>query len=268
MLHAGCSASTSADSTQTATADAGHLLDASKDARANDASRDVGHDAPSASDGVDGGDANVYEDASMSSSGTSTVLFDGTMGADWKMSTITNQPGRDDPGHFTVDGGALVAHPGTDIGLLWNTTPTPPNFQLTLEWRLDAEDDNSGVFLRFPDLDSKNYDNTAYVAVDFGFEIQINEPGYPDGAPKHTTGAIYNEPNQSFSRVVANPPGAWNTYVIRVIGDDYSVSLNGAPVSHFVNTHPGRGLASPAYVGLQTHTGSVAFRNISVMALP
>src|SRR5262245_3057497 len=39
------------------------------------------------------------------------VLFDGTLGDDWKMSTITNQPGMDDPGHFEVSDGALVAMP-------------------------------------------------------------------------------------------------------------------------------------------------------------
>src|SRR5262245_42393407 len=57
----------------------------------------------------------------------SVTLFDGTLSG-WRMSTIRNQPGRDDPGHFTVEDGALVAHPGTDLGLLWNTRPTPPDF--------------------------------------------------------------------------------------------------------------------------------------------
>ena len=37
------------------------------------------------------------------------------------MSTIRNQPGRDNPGTFLIRRGALEALPGTDIGLLWNT---------------------------------------------------------------------------------------------------------------------------------------------------
>jgi hypothetical protein len=115
----------------------------------------------------------------------------------------------------------LVAHPGTDLGLLWNTRPTPPDFLLELEWKLAAPDDNSGVFVRFPSPDSKGYDNTAWVAINFGFEVQINEPGFPDGAPMHTTGAIYAQPDQTFTRVPANPPGQWNAFAIRVQGATY-----------------------------------------------
>jgi hypothetical protein len=203
--------------------------------------------------------------------GASVTLFDGTLTPDWRMTTIKNQPGRDDPGHFDVVDGALVARPGTDLGLLWNARPTPPDFVLELEWKLSAPDDNSGVFLRFPDPESKSYDNAAWVAVDFGFEIQINEPGSPDGAPMHTTGAVYAEPDQTFTRVVARPPGDWNAYEIRAQGQVYTVSLNGAPVTRFVNAHPARGIATapgaPSFVGIQTHTGNVAFRNIRIRAL-
>lgn len=216
--------------------------------------------------------APVAPPAPFAAGETWTTLFDGTLGPEWRMSTITNQPGRDDPGHFAVEGGVLVAYPGTDLGLFWNTTPMPPNFLLELEWRLAAADDNSGVFLRFPHLDSKGYDNTAWVAVNFGFEVQINEPGSPDGAPEHTTGAIYAEKGQSFTRVVAKPPGSWNAYVIRVENQSYTVTLNGTVVSRFDNTVGGRGLPStpqaPSYVGLQTHTGHVAFRNVRMRSLP
>jgi hypothetical protein len=198
---------------------------------------------------------------------TTTTLFDGALGPDWRMSTITNQPFQSDPGHFTIDDGVLVAHPGTDLGLLWNTRPTPADFLLELEWRLSSWDDNSGVFLRFPDLDSKGYDNTAWVAINFGFEVQINEPGVPDGAPIHTTGAIYGEPSQSFQREPARPPGEWNAFAIRVVGDVYSVTLNGSVVSTFENRDPVRGRSSPSFIGVQTHTGHVAYRNIRLTAL-
>ena len=69
-----------------------------------------------------------------------TALFDGASLQGWRMSTIRNQPGRNDPGHFVVTNGALVAVPGTDIGLLWHTQPTPPNFLLKLEWRRWQDD--------------------------------------------------------------------------------------------------------------------------------
>jgi len=217
-------------------------------------------------------DAAQATDPGRADGGEPVVLFDGTRSADWRMSTIANQPGRDDPGHFTVEGGALVAHPGTDLGLLWHARPTPPDFVLELEWKLSAPDDNSGVFLRFPDPEGRRYDNTAWVAINIGFEVQINEPGVPDGAPEHTTGSIYAQANQTFSRVVANPPGQWNAYAIRVEGQAYTVTLNGRQVTRFTNPDPARGAPSvpgaPAFIGLQTHTGRVAFRNIRLRALP
>ena len=104
-----------------------------------------------------------------------TSLFDGASLQGWRMSTIRNQPGRNDPGHFVVTNGALVSVPGSDIGLLWHAQPTPPDFLLKLEWRRWQDDANSGVFLRFPDPESRNYDNTAFVGVDFGFEVQIDQ---------------------------------------------------------------------------------------------
>jgi Domain of Unknown Function (DUF1080) len=119
-------------------------------------------------------------------------LFDGTSLAGWTMSTIRNQPGHDDPARFILTDAALEAIPGTDLGLLWHATPTPANFVLKLEWRTWRSEDNSGVFVRFPHPDSKNYDNTAFVGVDFGFEVQIDQLGQPDGAGVPRTGAIYS----------------------------------------------------------------------------
>lgn len=195
------------------------------------------------------------------------ILFDGTLSSAWKMSTIRNQPGRDDPGAFDVDGGALVARPGTDIGLLWYATPTPTDFELEMQWRQQAADDNSGVFVRFPDLDSKGYDNTAFVAAHFGFEVQIDNTGHPDGEPRHTTGAIYDVVDQQFVRVTPKPVGEWNTYRIRVVGQVYEVFLNETQTTRFANLDAARGHAAPAFVGIQTHTGRVMFRDIRVRAI-
>jgi hypothetical protein len=195
------------------------------------------------------------------------ILFDGTLTSAWKMSTIRNQPGREDPGSFDVDDHALVARTGTDIGLLWHATPAPADFELVLQWRQQAPDDNSGVFVRFPDLDSKGYDNTAFVAAHFGFEIQIDNTGHPDGADRHTTGAIYDAVEQQFVRVMPKPVGEWNDYRIRVVGQVYEVFLNGMQTTRFENLEAARGQAAPAYVGIQTHTGRVMFRDIRVRAV-
>ena len=186
------------------------------------------------------------------------------------MSTISNQPpGRDDPGRFDVVDGALVARPGNDIGLLWYRERAPVDFELALEWRQQELADNSGVFVRFPDLDSKGYDNTAYVAAHFGFEIQIDELGFPDGADRHTTGAVYDQYSQAFTRVPARPVGAWNELSIRVIGQTYVVYLNDQQTTRFQNRDADRGTASTSFIGLQTHPppGAIAFRNLRIRAL-
>jgi hypothetical protein len=185
------------------------------------------------------------------------------------MSTIKNQPGRDDPGRFDIVDGALLAVPGDDIGLLWYTEPTPANFELALEWRAASPDDNSGVFVRFPALESRDYDNNAYVAVHFGFEVQIDNNGFPDGAPKHSTGAIYDIDDQAFSLVAPRPVGEWNQYLIRVVDQTYTVLLDGVQTTQFVNVDAARGTETPAFIGVQTHPapGSIAYRNIRLREL-
>ncbi|HUS22840.1 MAG TPA: family 16 glycoside hydrolase, partial [Aeromicrobium sp.] len=203
-----------------------------------------------------------------------TLLFDGTSMAGWQMSTIRNQPGRDDPGSFLLVDAALEARPGTDIGLLWQTTPTPADFVLRLEWRTWSDQDNSGVFLRFPSPTGKNYDNTAFVGVDFGLEVQIDSLGQPDGAGIHTTGAIYGL--QAPSAAPAKPLGEWNAYEITVQGQQYDVRLNGVAITTFTfvpgsdPAHPDRALpttsGAPRFIGLQTHTGRVAFRRVQIKA--
>jgi len=200
-----------------------------------------------------------------------TPFFDGFTTNTWQMSSVKNQPGRDDPGRFIVVDGTLESVTGSDIGLYWCTVPTPPDFILKLEWLRWETWDNSGVFIRFPHPDSKGYNNTAFVGVDFGFEVQIDEIGAPDGAPVHKTGAIYGQPTQFLSQSPARFVGEWNEYEIRVKGQTFTVFLNGQQVTEFRNMDRSRGLAStaraPSFVGLQTHTGRVAFRNIRIKAL-
>src|SRR4051794_11810286 len=64
------------------------------------------------------------------------VLFDGTSLGDWTISTISNQPGRDDPGGFRLRRGVLEGRVGTDLGLLWLNRPTPQRYVLRLQWMM------------------------------------------------------------------------------------------------------------------------------------
>ncbi len=196
-------------------------------------------------------------------------LFDGVTFNNWQMAG---------QGNFNIVGGALESSPGNDLGLLWCTTPMPADFILKVEWLRTRDDDNSGMFLRFPDPNSRGYNNTAYVGVDFGFEAQIDDLGRgssPSGQNVdkkfRTTGAIYNEPSQNLTLQPTHPLGEWNEFEIRVRGQTYIVLLNGAQVTTFQNTTANRGLPSvpnaPSFIGLQSHTGRVAFRNVRVKAL-
>jgi hypothetical protein len=107
--------------------------------------------------------------------------------------------------------------------------------------------------------------------------VQIDELARPDGAGVHRTGAVYGQPGQALTQQPALPPGQWNRYEIRVQGQTYTVSLNGTQTTSFAFTagsdpaHPDRGLPStagaPRFIGLQTHTGRVAFRNIQIRAI-
>ena len=176
-------------------------------------------------------------------------------------------------GGFRVVDGALESfNNSSELGLLWSHIPTPANFVLRLEWRTSRMEDNSGVFLRFPAPDSKGYLNPAWVAVHWGFEVQIDELGQPDGAAIHKTGAIYNEAGQTLSQQPARSSGQWNEYEVRVQGDVYIVLLNGVQVTLFSNQDVKRGLAStakaPSYIGLQSYPGQrVQFRNIRIKTL-
>jgi hypothetical protein len=207
-----------------------------------------------------------------------SLLFDGTNIDKWRMSTIKNQP-NNNPGTFLLVDGTLESLPGNDLGMLWHTDPTPANFVLKLEWLRWRDDDNSGVFIRFPHPDSKNYNNTAYVGIQFGFEVQIDQLARNDGASIHLTGAIYDLAGPANPATLpVNPPGQWNEFEIRADGQNYTVSLNGVQVTTFAFTvgsdplHPDRGLPStvgdPRFIGLQAHTGRVAFRKIQIRSLP
>lgn len=217
----------------------------------------------------------IMSPPAFASSGGFVTLFDGRSMGDWKMSTIKNQPGRDNPGRFLIRRGVFESHPGTDLGLLWLDRPTPPRYVLRLEWMMTAPDNNSGVFLAFSHPEQQGYDNTAYIGVNFGFEVQIDQLGRPDNAPIHRTAAIYSFKGPTDGPVNVRPVGEWNQYEITVDHPDFTVALNGTVVNRFHFTgdpqSPQRGLpstsAQPRFIGLQTHTGTVLYRRIEWRAL-
>ncbi len=185
----------------------------------------------------------------------------------------------------------MIVEPGNDLGLLFLATQTFSDFRLKLEFQVGRIDDNSGILVRFrnprlpvPDRNlpgvSYPYNNQAFVGVDSGCEIQIDElaRGNPDGLDEHRTGAVYGIPigpnpgQQNYQRGPALAPGQWNTYEIEVRGNTFVVRLNGQQTSRFTNTDLFRGKSKATdpdsgYIGIQSHTGRLKFRNVQVMEL-
>lgn len=226
-----------------------------------------------------------------------TNLFDGTQKsatffAEWLMAG---------GGGFKMVGRTLVAQPGNGIGLLYYTAKQFNNFTLRLDFCLPHprgnSNDNSGVFVRFrdprkpvlpgtpgPDVPG----NAATVAVDTGYEIQIDEEARGDtrksehdGFFFNRTGAIYKIKTQGTAPGQQNytnnqqlAPGVWHTYEIKVTDRTYAVKLNGQPATTFTadQTDPneqfrGRKKSEDpdsGFIGLQVHTGTVAFANIRI----
>ena len=212
-----------------------------------------------------------------------TSLFDGTE-ATFKLWQTVGQ------GVFTMEDGVIITQPGDDLGLIYFAPRTFGDFVLRFQFRLNQLDDNSGVFIRFRDPSlpvpdrmnphiSYPYNNQAWVPVTTGFEVQLDElaRGNPDGLDMHRTGAIYGVPlgtdagQQSYRRGPLLRSGEWNNGEIKVVGDLYTVSLNGEPTTSFTNVDTFRGQSPElyphtGYIGLQSHTGRVAFRNIRILA--
>lgn len=186
-------------------------------------------------------------------------LFTGTL-AGWQMAGS---------GDFLDLFGSILETRG-GIGLLWYTREVFRNFVLTLEWLSFNATDNSGVFLRFPALPSSNPATDWQIAVDHGYEVQIDDTGFnPDTGtfhdPLHQTGAIYGLCPSS--QLASKPLGQWNTYEIEATSTQIKVTLNGLLVTD-CPVDPARPVAG--HIGLQNHhPGSkVQFRNIQIKSLP
>jgi hypothetical protein len=121
--------------------------------------------------------------------GRSIQLFNGVNLNGWR------QAG---PGRFRIEDGMLVTEGG--MGLLWYSARQFGNFELQVDWRVTKKSDNSGIFVRFlaPTV-SNEAGGDLQVAINQGYEIQIDDEGAPDGAMIHKTGAIYSASHRTRS---------------------------------------------------------------------
>jgi hypothetical protein len=166
-------------------------------------------------------------------------------------------------GGFIELGGNIIESDG-GIGLLWFAGKQFTNFVLRVDWRASAFDDNSGIFIRFPDPG-----NDWTIPVNQGYEIQIDNTGRNSdanpvtfGDPLYNTGAIY----KLAPSTAAPAAGQWHTFEIEANGTTITVRLDGQQVSQLQNAN-----RSPkGFIGLQNHhAGSrVQFTRLRIKELP
>ena len=176
-----------------------------------------------------------------------THLFNGCSIDGWRMAG---------PGKFVLVEYDKSLQSEGGMGLLWYAKKKYKDFVLMVDWKVSRRNDNSGVFIRF-----SNPDNDPLIAVNTGYEIQIDDMAMPDGNPLHKTGAIYNfaAPSNTAS---SKPLGQWNTFEIEATGQRYSVTLNDEKV---IPEFTGNRLTE-GYIGIQNHDADshVSFKNISI----
>ena len=221
------------------------------------------------------------------------VIFDGTRAClrRWRYAggaSITLRPD-----------GTLRTGPGAPgLGVLWYAARPYGDFILRLQFRDDSPIEgrraNSGVQVRFPaprppvpgcpttfNGQPRTTDAAAWVAVNCGHEIQINDsPDVPPNDPRKS-GSIYGFADINATQARTTAPGVWNDLEIRVIGQRYTVIRNGVQINQYENVpgvpFPGRpndpGSSSRGlvgYIGLQSHGAPqdvVSFRNIRILDL-
>jgi len=183
-------------------------------------------------------------------------LYDGTLDNVWEMIGA---------GNFKKFGNIIESQGGT--GLLVYRKEKFKNFNLKVDWRVMEPTDNSGVYVRVPQLD--NNDPQWLQKANEGWEVQIDERGFDssnntENNPLKLTGAVYD-----ISPAIAKaskPICEWNSFEIEVKDHDVKVLLNGIKVSEVNNdvSRPNEG-----FIGLQNHhAGSrVQFGNIRVKHL-
>jgi hypothetical protein len=168
-----------------------------------------------------------------------TSVFDGKTLDGWQMAG---------KGNFEVVNNTIQS--GGE-GILWYKNKEFHNFILKLEWMVSTEDDNSGVFVRFPNLG-----NDPKIAVKKGYEIQIDDGA---GNPIHHTGAIYDFSPPS--KPLSLNSNEWNRMEINATDQSYTVFINGEKINEFTGDRLQEG-----HIGLQSHDekSKVLFRNISI----
>ncbi len=189
----------------------------------------------------------------------SVSLFDGK--------TLKGWQGKEGGWHVDREGN-LARRPKS--GYLW-TEGSYGDFELSAEFKV-SENCNSGIFFR---TDPNN-------PVQGGFEIQILDSFGRTEIGNHDSGALYDAMIPRIN--AAKPVGEWNHCVVRAVGSQVSVRLNGeevidADLEKWTQPRKNpdgspnkfktalRALPREGHIGLQDHGKPVWFRNLRVKQL-
>lgn len=155
-----------------------------------------------------------------------------------------------------VEKGELICEsgPDKDYGYL-STTKSYKDFDLTLEFKQEASG-NSGIFFR-SSIDGVKIS---------GWQAEVAPPG-------SNTGGIYESYGRGWlikpeaEKDKALKYGEWNTYRLRVVGDEVTTWVNGVEMITLKDEKIGAGTG---FIALQIHDGGgikVKWKNIKIKEL-
>jgi hypothetical protein len=172
------------------------------------------------------------------------------------------------PGKFVVEDGLLKTVGG--MGMILYPAEKFSDCVIRVVFKVKDNDCNSGVFIRIPEKPADEW-----VAVNKGYEVQIDNGTRHVGGEYHCTGVLY-----SLTKALAHPqkkPGEWNTMEITLDGPKTMVYVNGEKVTDYKegdpvpaktrDFEPERGPRPlSGYIGLQNHDSlsTVYFKECAV----
>ena len=172
------------------------------------------------------------------------------------------------PGKFVVENGQLKTEGG--MGMIYYPAEKFGNVMIRVVYTVKDNDTNSGVFIRVPEKSTDEW-----VAVNKGYEVQIDNGTRHVGGEYHCSGVLY-----SLTKAMSHPqkkPGEWNTLEITLDGPRTVVVLNGEKVTDFKegdpvpaktrDFEPERGPRPlTGYIGIQNHDdlSTAYFKEIAI----
>ena len=175
------------------------------------------------------------------------------------------------PGKFVVEDGKLKTEGG--MGMIIYPAEKFGDAVIRVVYTVKDNDCNSGVFIRLP-----NKSTDPWVAVNTGYEVQIDNGTRHVGGDYHCSGVLY-----SLTKAMSHPqkkPGEWNEMEITLDGPRTIVFLNGQKVTDYTegesvaektrSFEPDRGPRPlSGYIGIQNHDSlsTAWFKEIAVKPL-